>query len=401
MQREEEERKGERGERELAEVMGEMIEEKENKPSVEVPRRKLKKTRTANTKDDNISTEELANGQKQERRRRQQRDIDRKLKLDNARADREMKKAHETAVTIARQRSRKRILRRCLYNIAIFITTEGEKLRNIKRELFTKKRARVKKVVFREWGAWAKKRLVSRREFECVRERRMLNGVFSRWIEHFHDQMMLMDKFHRAARWRQLSRCVKNWKLFCKRARNGREEAASLRVKQRSASQSKKAEKWYERTILGKVVVNWSTAVKLEVDKRKFEECQNGRKDRAKMLLARIEKKNMKQVSDDCDGVGKSDDNHDGKKDDNNDGRIAALQSLIDTCLEHRSQSDQDKEFDDRIAAAKSILEGNSSSSSNGAVGGSELQLPPPPTNSDVSTISHSTQVGSETSLSD
>ena len=127
--------------------------------------------------------------------------------------------------------------------------------------------------------------------------------------------------------WRLKGRCVRCWKIFSKGAINNREEAKELIAKKKSINSLKKADSWYAKCVLGKIIVEWSSVVKLEIDKRKFEESHEKRRNRAKLLLSRIKKRQQEVevvVEEGEEGEG------------DNDNRIHELQTLIEKCLDNR-----------------------------------------------------------------
>ena len=75
----------------------------------------------------------------------------RKSKIDVKKAEDELARAHETAIKIARQRSRRRILRKCFLHFALFVMSESERVDALKATLRRSSVARIRSSIFRRW----------------------------------------------------------------------------------------------------------------------------------------------------------------------------------------------------------------------------------------------------------
>jgi len=142
----------------------------------------------------------------------------RKGKIEAMKAVAELARAHETAIKIAHQRSRRRVLKKCFLHFALFIMMEAQRVSNMKSALDTSKSTRVRTNVLRRWRAFALLVKTKLEKFVRVRRLKMCRGVFSTWVAVTKDNRLILDGFYREAEWRMKGRYFSSMVKFARNA---------------------------------------------------------------------------------------------------------------------------------------------------------------------------------------
>ena len=210
--------------------------------------------------------------------------------------DQALKRARETAVTIALARSRRRLARRCFANLAKFVAMEGDRLRGMRQTLKASKRVRVKSAVLRAWHAFSQHVNCGFRNLVRKNDKRQLRGCFSQWICETNNTNRVMDKFYGEAQWRLKGRIVTVWRKFVKRAAGEREVALAQLKKRREVELMSKAVKWHSCTLLGRVLLAWRAGARTACEERGRKEAQDRRRKKADALLQRVNRKAEEKI---------------------------------------------------------------------------------------------------------
>ena len=319
-------------------------------PELPRPQKKLSQKMSARRTKDQVSSSSSSSSSKQLRSK------SRRNQVEMKKVDAELAKAYETAVKIARQRSRRRVLKNCFRHLCLFITEEAQKLANIVCTLNRAASARVRTNVLRRWRAYTVLIKTRVRRFVSLKNVKRCRGIFSTWVSLTKENRLVLEGFFREAEWRLKGRCFSRIKRFARDAVYKREEAAEQLGRIQEAAKNDKALRWWKSCVMGSVFLNWSLFVKAEKDRKYVETCHERRRGRVKNLFERVKSVEVVGRPEDTppDGVDNDDDVEGGEKasasthgaknlgsDQMYDAavnekyaRVAQLRSLMDKCLQ-------------------------------------------------------------------
>ena len=153
------------------------------------------------------------------RREVENRSKSRKVKFESLKADAELARAHEIAVRIAHQRSRRRILKKCFLHFALFIIMETERATKFTSVLGASKSLRIKMNVLRRWRAFTSLMKSRLEKFLRVRKLKTCRGLFSTWFSVTKDNKLVLEGFFKGAEWRMKGRCFSSIVKFARNAK--------------------------------------------------------------------------------------------------------------------------------------------------------------------------------------
>ncbi|GMH88491.1 hypothetical protein TL16_g11173 [Triparma laevis f. inornata] len=212
-------------------------------------------------------------------------------KINHKKASVELAKAHNVAIKISLQRSRRRTLRSYFKNIAMFVIEEEMRLVEFKDKLSLGKDIRMKILLFRSWKEYNKRLNIQTDRLVTKRNMKTLRGVFNVWFEVMKDNMLFLEKHHEMKEWRMLGRCFKNLKVWARDCRRGREEAQKEIEKKKLKAMEEKARRYYRVNLVGVVFLEWSVFAKESCEMRKLAQQQDRRRSRVQALLDRVKDK--------------------------------------------------------------------------------------------------------------
>ncbi|GMH49263.1 hypothetical protein TrLO_g9493 [Triparma laevis f. longispina] len=262
-------------------------------------------------------------------------------KINHKKASVELAKAHNVAIKISLQRSRRRTLRSYFKNIAMFVIEEEMRLVEFKDKLSLGKDIRMKILLFRSWKEYNKRLNIQTDRLVTKRNMKTLRGVFNVWFEVMKDNMLFLEKHHEMKEWRMLGRCFKNLKVWARDCRRGREEAQKEIEKKKLKAMEEKARRYYRVNLVGVVFLEWSVFAKESCEMRKLAQQQDRRRSRVQALLDRVKDKVEEGEGEEDGGEGSILEAAVLKEDDDltlgsvdSRRRVKALRSLIDKCIE-------------------------------------------------------------------
>ncbi|GMH83866.1 hypothetical protein TrVE_jg5452 [Triparma verrucosa] len=322
-------------------------------------------------------------------------------KINHKKASVELAKAHNVAIKISLQRSRRRTLRSCFKNIAMFIINEEMRLVEFKDRLSLRKDIRMKILLFRSWKEYNKRLKIQTSRLMNKRNMKTLRGVFNVWFEVTKDNLLFLEKHHEMKEWRTLGKCFKILKIWARDCRRGREEAQKEIERRKFKAMEEKALRYYRANLLGSTFLQWSVSAKEACERRKLAQQQDRRRSRVQALLERVKDKveETETEEDNADStipqlVTAKEGGDDDLASVDSRRRVKALRSLIDKCLEEEEgilgaagaglervvEEEEDIFVEDETAIGDGSRRG---------------PPPPPPSASDISAITTSTRATS------
>jgi len=251
-----------------------------------------------------------------------------KSKSKNPSHEMTMKRANDTAIFVSLQRSRKRLLRRCLHHFFLFVDAERKRTGKIRVLLQKEKGERWKRRIVKTWGAYAKERTKVLMDFKGIRDRRSKNYAFGNWCKWVNARKRAVEDGGRKGTWRRVVKIIKSWRRYALQSRQER-EGRDLKLREREARErNHRADSWYHSTLLRNVVVYWRKATKEILWEKKEELAIRKRRERGQRLLQRIENTQK--------GKREEQENEDGANDEENtktEDRVEILRGIIEECL--------------------------------------------------------------------